>query len=90
MCLTKSPRKISGLHCRTCHSICFAVGDSLGKTPSISGCRRGRAARVGAASAEQDGSCPAPSKQGPTCQEGFGPGSQRMVDCLVVMLLGFW
>lgn len=37
MCLTKSSRKISGLHFRTCHSICSAVGDSMGELPSLPG-----------------------------------------------------
>lgn len=76
MCLTKSPRKISGLHFRTCHSICFAVGDSMGKTPSNSGCHRIHTAYVGAAaaSARRDGRrvLDLPGEQRPTFKENFG------------------
>lgn len=35
MCLTKSPRKISGLHFRTCLSACSAVGDSMGERAAL-------------------------------------------------------
>lgn len=35
MCLTKSPRKISGLHFRTCLSVCSAVGDSTGERAAL-------------------------------------------------------
>lgn len=38
MCLTKSLRKISGLHFRTCHSVCSAMGDSMGELPCILCC----------------------------------------------------
>lgn len=99
MCLRKSPRKISGLHFRTCHSICFAVGDSMGKMPSISGVRT---ASVGAAAASAE---PRDGRRVPlwsnlsgklwfflepcTVLCFVGAGSQRVLDCMAALRFFF-